>query len=275
LIRNVIYCGSKEPNEVAFRVLLFKTFNKIETWELLRSSIDELCTAEFSVRYFDQLLSMAQKAGAKIYSGAYILPSGKTSFGSERKHRNHLLLIKKMIDDRLGERVMGCKSLKSLYELLSHYPTIGPFLAFQYAVDLNYSDLTHFSESDFVVAGPGARSGIEKCFMMSSCSHEKIIRCVTEEQEREFDRRGLSFRTLWGRPLQLIDVQNLFCEVDKYSRVALPQFTTRAGRQRMKRLYTPNPVPIDYWFPPKWGINEKISSPSTKENTRTRRAVAV
>ena len=29
----------------------------------------------------------------------------------------------------------------------------------------------------------------------------------------------LDFQNLWGRRLQLIDCQNLFCEVDKYSRV--------------------------------------------------------
>ena len=30
----------------------------------------------------------------------------------------------------------------------------------------------------------------------------------------------VEFRDLWGRPLQLIGCQNLFCEVDKYARVA-------------------------------------------------------
>src|SRR3990167_1629488 len=32
LIKNVIYKGSQEPNEVFFRIILFKLFNKIETW---------------------------------------------------------------------------------------------------------------------------------------------------------------------------------------------------------------------------------------------------
>lgn len=32
LIRNVIYVGSQDADEVVFRVLLFKWFNRISTW---------------------------------------------------------------------------------------------------------------------------------------------------------------------------------------------------------------------------------------------------
>ena len=46
---------------------------------------------------------------------------------------------------------------------------------------------------------------------------------VTERQEDEFERLGLRFRDLWGRRLQLIDCQNLFCEVSKYARVKHPE----------------------------------------------------
>src|SRR6266404_9162526 len=35
LIRDVIYAGPEDLDEVVFRVLLFKVFNRIETWELL------------------------------------------------------------------------------------------------------------------------------------------------------------------------------------------------------------------------------------------------
>jgi len=60
---------------------------------------------------------------------------------------------------------------------------------------------------------------------------------------------------LRGRPLQLIDCQNLFCEVDKYARVAHPQITGRSGRTRIKQLFAPVVDPVPAWFPPKWGLN--------------------
>ena len=39
LIRNVIYDGDQSVPEVFFRTILFKLFNKIETWELLTSCL--------------------------------------------------------------------------------------------------------------------------------------------------------------------------------------------------------------------------------------------
>src|SRR5260221_11281963 len=38
LIRRVIYTGDKSPQEVFFRTILFKFFNRIDTWELLTKS---------------------------------------------------------------------------------------------------------------------------------------------------------------------------------------------------------------------------------------------
>ncbi len=78
---------------------------------------------------------------------------------------------------------------------------------------------------------------------------------MTERQEKEFQRLGLDFEALWGRPLQLIDCQNLFCEVDKYARVAHPHAKGVTDRTRIKQTYLPNLEPLSYWYPPKWGIN--------------------
>ena len=82
---------------------------------------------------------------------------------------------------------------------------------------------------------------------------------MTERQEEEFRRLGVKFRSLWGRPLQLIDCQNLFCEVDKYARVKYPKIQGITGRTRIKQKYRMNQKSIDYWFPPKWGLNELIT----------------
>jgi hypothetical protein len=84
------------------------------------------------------------------------------------------------------------------------YPGIGPFLAFQYTIDLNYSSMMDFDESEFVVAGPGALDGISKCFADSrGRSAEDIIYWMVDNQEAEFRRLGLDFPGLFGRRLQL------------------------------------------------------------------------
>jgi hypothetical protein len=83
-----------------------------------------------------------------------------------------------------------------------------------------------------------------------------IIRLMADNQEKEFDRLNLNFHNLWGRKLQLIDCQNIFCEVDKYSRVAHPHINGYSHRTRIKQKFTDNEKePIEFYFPPKWGIN--------------------
>ena len=73
-------------------------------------------------------------------------------------------------------------------------------------------------------------------------------------QHNMFEYHGLEFQDLWGRPLQLIDVQNLFCEISKYARVAHPEVAGVSGRTKIKQRFQPNLEPIDYFFPPKWGV---------------------
>ena len=87
---------------------------------------------------------------------------------------------------------------------------------------------------------------------------------MADNQEQEFERLGLTFQSLWGRKLQLIDCQNLFCEVDKYSRVAHPQIAGISGRTRIKQKFSPTGLLESPWYPPKWGINEKISLSATQ-----------
>ena len=147
------------------------------------------------------------------------------------------------------------------FELLRAYPMIGDFLAYQFITDINYSGLTNFGEMEFVVPGPGARDGIYKCFTdLGGFSEGDIIRLTAERQEEEFARRGLAFRSLFGRPLQLIDCQNLFCEVAKYARVAHPEIAGLSGRTRIKQRYRPLGPPIRFWYPPKWGVNATVSA---------------
>ena len=57
----------------------------------------------------------------------------------------------------------------------------------------------------------------------------------------------------------MIDCQNLFCETDKYARVAHPDIRGLNDRIRIKQQYINRGLKkIDYFYPPKWGINDKI-----------------
>jgi hypothetical protein len=261
LIRNIIYNEDlpSSPKEVLFRILLFKLFNKIETWELLQSKFGSLVYADYNFKHYDEVLTLALAERKTIYSAAYIMASCKSVFGHVRKHSNHLKLIEHILESNTTERLMEVQKMQEAFELIKSFPGLGDFLAYQLLIDINYSNVLNFSESEFVVPGPGAKGGISKCFSdTAGLSNVDIIKLMTDRQEREFERLGLSFKMLWGRNLQLIDCQNLFCEVDKYARVKHPDIKGNSDRVRIKQIYRINSEPIDYWFPPKWGINGNL-----------------
>ncbi|MBI2692766.1 nucleotide kinase domain-containing protein [Mycobacterium nebraskense] len=255
LLTNVAYCGPQDDRNLVFRTLLFKMFNKITTWQLLEDRFGEISWETFNVEAFEEALGAAFSRGMRLYSAAYVIPPPQ--LGGARKHTNHLRLLQYMIDDKVHKRLADAASMQHAFDILRSYPAIGDFLAYQFLIDINYTTVLNFSENDFVVAGPGARDGIRKCFGAGATGWEtQIIRYMVDSQDEHFARLGLAFHGLRGRRLQLIDCQNLFCEVDKYARVAHPHIAGISGRSRIKQRYRSVIEPLSAWFPPKWGIND-------------------
>lgn len=262
LLKNIIY--NKElyiPEDQCFRILFFKLFNKIETWEYMEGRLGDISYSSYNYEKYNQLLTRKIENDERIYSAAYIMPSGKSCFGFDKKHQNNLKLLEYMMKTGLANKIAKTRNLRELYEMLINYPTLGSFLAFQFAIDINYSELCDFSEMSFVVAGPGAKNGIRKCFGdIKGYEYEDVIRYVAERQNIEFEKRGLKFKSLFGRSLQLIDCQNLFCETDKYARVVYPDICGLNDRKRIKQQYVNhNLKAIEYFYPPKWGINDRLN----------------
>ena len=167
-----------------------------------------------------------------------------------------------MLGSGLRHRLDASASMEAAFDVLRGYPGLGSFLAFQLLIDINYSNVINFDEMDFVVPGPGAKDGLRKCFGLEVRDIEAdLIRYMSDTQEEHFARLGLSFPALGGRRLQLIDCQNLFCEVDKYARVAHPEVTGYSGRTRIKQRFTPVSQAVTLCCPPKWGIKGSVEEP--------------
>ncbi|MGN7812117.1 nucleotide kinase domain-containing protein [Flavobacterium sp. 22076] len=260
LIKNIIYKGNQTPSEVFFRIILFKIFNKIETWEFLEHELKEISWKTYSFNKYNSILSELMNNKIPIYSAAYIMASGKSSFYEIKKHQNHLKLLEMMMNNDIVNTLMETDNMATGYNILKEYPTIGEFLAYQYITDINYSNLTSYSEQEFTKAGPGAKDGITKCFSsLREYNYEDVIKMMSDIQELEFQRLDLEFNNLWGRPLQLIDIQNIFCEVDKYSRVAHSDILGKSNRTRIKQKFKfEEKEKIELFFPPKWNINHLI-----------------
>jgi alpha-glutamyl/putrescinyl thymine pyrophosphorylase clade 1 len=259
MIRHVCYhdeqCSSEDR---LFQIVAFRMFSKIETWRSVRDflgrypTLDDLGDASFI-----KALDYAKDENGGLYTGAFIL-CATDAYGQGTKHHNHVELFRHMfLLDALAERLLEAKSLHEIYELLHGYPLMGDFMSYQTAIDLNYSELINFSENEFTQAGPGALRGIKKVFVdLGDYTPAEAIGWMVERQDDELARLGLPFHGLWGRPLHAIDCQGLFCETDKYCREAVPELAS--ARKRIKARFNASPEPVQLFFPPKWGINDKI-----------------
>jgi hypothetical protein len=257
LIQHAAY-GEPDFNEedLFLRVVLHRLFCRVSTWELLEERLGRIEASTFSPVTYGEILDEAWRAGSKLYTGAYML-AASASFGHVRKHQNHLALIDAMLRDGVAGRVAAAGSLEAVYVELRKWPLIGPFMAYQLAIDINYSPLTDFSENDFTVPGPGAQRGIAKVFSsLGDLSPADAVHWLVEQQHLVESNLGLVPPTLFGRELHAIDCQNLLCEVDKYSRVAYPELTS--NRSTIKQRYICDPAPYRLQFPPEWHLNESV-----------------
>ena len=252
LLHSVIYDRERDTRDTILRVLLFKIFNRIETWEYLVSRVGEPDASSFDPEAYSKVLDEQFNAGKRLYSAAYIMPNPRLPH--VRKHRNHLELIQTLLRDGLLATLATASSLEDLYSRLLGVPSFGPFLAFQYAIDLNYTPLFDFDEMDFVVAGPGAIRGIAKCFEdTGELEAEEVVACMAASADKFLGSESEPFLDLFGRPLQLIDCQNLFCEVDKYARVQHPT-RSQGGPSRIKQHFRADRRPLALGYPPKWDL---------------------
>lgn len=259
LIKHVIYGKhlSQDPRDIVFRVIVFRFFNIESTWELLESLYGDPRIDNFDVDAWYQ----AMNTGQGLFNNAF-MTCGIKIHGYDLKHGNFLGGVRDMIQRGVPETILSARSMDEVYLTMSGCPLIGKFLAYQIATDLNYSNVINLDDNSFTMAGPGAVRGIEKVFSdTGGKSPEYLIQWMRERQEIEFQERGvpLDIAWLWGHALQAIDIQNLFCETDKYCREKFPDLPN-GGRKRIKQGFRDTGQPrIDLFYPPKWGINDKLS----------------
>lgn len=267
LIRDVIYAdsaGDLEPEDIFLRIVLFRLFSKEATWDALEEATGGVKRSTLDIAALGDLLEDLRSRGP-IYTAAFIL-AAPSSYGHKAKHRNHLALVADMFRrNGLGADLGRARSLGDVFEALIAYPMIGPFLGYQIAIDLNYSEELDFDEDEFTMPGPGALRGIQKVFAETAGkSPQDLIMGMVERQQDEFDRLGLEFNGLFGRPLKAIDCQGLFCETDKYCREAFPEL--KSNRVRIKQEFTPSSTQLELFFPPKWGINKAVADAARRRD---------
>lgn len=222
------------------QIYLFKLFNSVDTWSRLRATCREYtdlpCSHLSVIRHWAH---DERRHGRKVYSSAYALCT------SDKKYDNrtdmYFATLNKILDDpdvrnstSRGRLISGNTVEDTFNYFRAHYG-FGDFLAYQFALDFSYAAITKDNVSDtlFVVPGPGCVRGMQKVFGdVTNTTMRAILRGLTLEQ-REFwvqverDYPYAHYENAEGQERQLIlevnDWQNIFCEFDKYSRLAYPE----------------------------------------------------
>jgi alpha-glutamyl/putrescinyl thymine pyrophosphorylase clade 1 len=259
LISRVIYdpaASDLAPEDVFLRIVLFRLFSKESTWEALEDATGGVCRETLDTERLGDLLDELRRE-QPIYTAAFIL-CAHDAYGHRAKHRNHLELVRRMFaPGALGAQIARASRLEDVYEALRQWPMIGAFMGYQLAIDLNYSDHVIFDENDFTVPGPGAVRGLQKVFSdFGDRTHRQLIMDMVARQDEHFERLDLPWSGLFGRSLHAIDCQGLFCETDKYARVAFPELAS--NRVRIKQEFRNPKARIDLFYPPKWQINDRV-----------------
>jgi hypothetical protein len=270
LIRKVIYSESSLSDEdILLRIIVFKIFNKPYTWEYLEDRVGIITVKNFELSRINAAL-LELKQVQPIFNNAYMMTGTHSLYNHlNYKHEKWLEMVKnELIGKSIFKKIINSNSLSEVYELLRDCSFIGDFLAYQYTIDMNYSSVIDFSENSFVKAGIGAIRGIRKCFepLTKKYSFEDAIKYTQDNFEKYQNKFGYTdFKPLFGRVPTLIDLQNCFCETDKYLRAKIPEL--QVGNKRIKQKYKASSKPLELFFPPKWNINQNILTPCIQPST--------
>jgi hypothetical protein len=151
---------------------------------------------------------------------------------------NHLHALEVLMKADLPGRLVAATRMADVFDWLRTFKGMGDFNTYQLLLNLSYTGLGNFSDTDsFVILGCGARAGLNQCFRQGLSSHSReldVVRWMQRTQRDHFSRLGLSCTI--GPPgspfheMGLCDIEHTLCEVDKYIRPGSRRFQPSKGR---------------------------------------------
>ena len=107
-------------------------------------------------------------------------------------------------------------------------------MGYQLFVDLTYIPEFPVSENNFVIAGPGCKTGLNLLFTdRNGLSHEECLFWLTDKLNKKLDFTEI-FTDLpkFDQKMNVMSLENCFCELQKYHKV-------KAGTGKAKNRYKP------------------------------------
>lgn len=233
-------------------VILFRLYNKHETAELISMPFKFSETPDWNPEWYRSLFEAAEKADphVKFFTGAFNTGGLKRAlkwYLPKDDPKNSmpmrvLWFIQYLITEGIVEQVKACSRQDEVCNLLSSYMGLGKFLSYQIFVDMTYIKEFPFSENEFTVAGPGCIMGLNYLFEdRDGMSYEECLFWLRDNLGDLFTNRlGVYWNPKelfsdlpqYDRCLNVMSLENCFCELSKYIRA-------KEGTGRPRKRYRP------------------------------------
>jgi len=222
LIRNILKL--QDDKDLLFAIMVYRLFNDIDTFRFLMLRCKMIKYGKWDWDKAARYLNAYENHGNRVFTDAFTVTGVKFG-GFPDKIRNICWLIYRLQvqTPNLLQRVQSAKSLKHVWEVFNDTQGFGRFLAYELAIDVNYSRLIAFSEDDWVNAGPGCKRGIEWIWgkRHPTVKWEDYITYLRTRQGeflREIGRDEEWHGVYPGYDLTLRSIEHSLCEFQKYAR---------------------------------------------------------
>ena len=222
----------RECYEVLFATVAFRWFNRIETGEALLATESE---DGFSILVlWNRKRALATLRRLKNpFTGAFMIPA----VPGTKKIEHVCDCLKPFWKDRLdlASEIEEGQSLEKAHKLLTLYPYMGDFMAYEVVTDLRHTILLDQATdiNTWANPGPGCRRGLKRLLGLP-LKKSNAAGVPKVKNELKLMRRLLakSRNRLAGLPpLEMREIEHSLCEWDKYERALW------GDGGRMKRRY--------------------------------------
>lgn len=224
------------------RLFLYRHTGRIEVWDWLtyagvdlphRGNLDYVLMAWQDYRTW---------TGKPVFTGAYLVYPQSHEKGTDKLDSIVRLAHRLFVEGDVAERFLSEDTQRGRFEALRNNKGVADFMSFQILTDWGYL-CGDYRENDFVVPGPGARKGA--ALLDPSAPAEQVVYWAQQAVHSLPNCPEIVLPHGGTRKPSLVDIQNTFCEYQKYVRYSQkpqgdPYVPSHPGEQ---------PIPV---FPGGW-----------------------
>lgn len=247
VIDNVCLSDSLRLSDKIFNCILFRLYNKWETCQLVMPIDLSLPHNQYGgfITYGKQALKRKEESDPSytFFTSAFNTGGMKASAGrltgEEYIPARPLALMDWMYKEGIIHKVMKASSPREICDILMGVSGIGEFLSYQMFVDFTYIPEFQFSENEFTISGPGCSLGLSILFEdADGLTDEELLFWLRDNQDKVFGE-GFAKNLMTDLPehdrvMNVMSLENCFCEFSKYSRATDQLKEGKTPRARVK-----------------------------------------